>query len=456
MQKYWNCYVAMEHFNYFRLKFTHQMTFRRIHLIFFMAFTFIALNSSPIKHLGIKGENASAIAIYIEDLRSGKAVTDINSEMTLTPASIIKSLTSATALCMLGPEFRFSTKVTRNGNHITIIPSGDPTLESQHFPEYAGFIDSITKYFPINGQNIAIDTKHQTSTQGPLPIWDIEDVAWDYGVGWFYFNWRDNTYTLYPNTGETSPKIPGLKYNLEISDTSSTNLLRGIGSDSLSIIVNRKKLFQKNFHIKSSMWNPSEVFLSEISKRHISIDTVHNPKMIYMHSSPCLKDILKSMMHRSDNMMAEGVLRALSINCRLDSSLIKQQQFWIDRLPYAEFNTIRDGSGLARSNRISPKFLAGILRYMAKSDLATDYTDIFPICGQDGTVRTFLKNTWLEGHVALKSGSMSGVQCYAGYKLDNNGIPTHSIVVMVNGIYCPRTDLRKAIERFLLNVFTRN
>jgi D-alanyl-D-alanine carboxypeptidase/D-alanyl-D-alanine-endopeptidase (penicillin-binding protein 4) len=60
-------------------------------------------------------------------------------------------------------------------------------------------------------------------------------------------------------------------------------------------------------------------------------------------------------------------------------------------------------------------------------------------------------NTRLSGKLVLKTGSMNGVQCYAGYKIDDNGNPTHVVVIMANSFFGTRADLRTAISNLLLN-----
>ncbi len=47
---------------------------------------------------------------------------------------------------------------------------------------------------------------------------------------------------------------------------------------------------------------------------------------------------------------------------------------------------------------------------------------------------------------------MKGIQCYAGYKLDDNYAPTHIIVVMMNEM-TNRTAAREGLKKALLTVF---
>jgi D-alanyl-D-alanine carboxypeptidase/D-alanyl-D-alanine-endopeptidase (penicillin-binding protein 4) len=155
-------------------------------------------------------------------------------------------------------------------------------------------------------------------------------------------------------------------------------------------------------------------------------------------------------MERSDNMFAEGVLRALAPRKSRSAAINAELTLWRNRGLETDYVTVKDGSGLARVNRVSPQFLGDVLAWMAKSKMSKDYVSLFPIAGKTGTVKSFLLNTRLSGKMVLKTGSMNGVQCYAGYKIDDLGRPTHVVVIMVNSFYGTRADLRTAITNLLL------
>ena len=91
---------------------------------------------------------------------------------------------------------------------------------------------------------------------------------------------------------------------------------------------------------------------------------------------------------------------------------------------------INDGSGLSRHNTISTSQLGSILRIMASNN---DYVNSFARVGKDGTVRNFMKGKPGRECFVLKSGSMTGVVAYAGYRVDpESNKPTHVIAVIVN------------------------
>ncbi len=110
---------------------------------------------------------------------------------------------------------------------------------------------------------------------------------------------------------------------------------------------------------------------------------------------------------------------------------------------------IVDGSGLSRSNRVTAEFMASVLKERSGNPY---YASFFPLAGQEGTLKKFLCGTPLEGYVAMKTGSMKGIQCYAGYKLDDDYVPTHIIVVMLNNM-SNRSLAREAVSGVLMSVF---
>ena len=45
------------------------------------------------------------------------------------------------------------------------------------------------------------------------------------------------------------------------------------------------------------------------------------------------------------------------------------------------------------------------------------------------------------------------MQCYAGYKLDEEGFPSHVVVFMINNIKGNRAKIKESIEKLLLDTF---
>ncbi|MDE7388352.1 MAG: D-alanyl-D-alanine carboxypeptidase, partial [Muribaculaceae bacterium] len=179
-----------------------------------------------------------------------------------------------------------------------------------------------------------------------------------------------------------------------------------------------------------------------------------SPVALLRYESPKLAEVGRSLMVRSDNLMAEATLRAIAPSLPLDSAIVREAKLWRTKGVDPGYWRINDGSGLSRFNAISAATLGAVLRAMAlDSSLAAAYIDSFARVGLDGTLTSFLAKHPRKGEFVLKSGSMGGVQCYAGYRLDpNTRAATHVIVVMVNNLVGSRAEFRRAVEQLLLSI----
>lgn len=387
----------------------------------------VAYATSP---LNLPNDEVATVGLYIADIRNGsqRTIKAHNQRAALTPASILKSVTTATALHLLGPDFTFETTVSLGGDgtisdstlmaDIYITGSGDPTLGSSHFSDQPWLPSLIANALEERGVKSVSggvyawpDTMPQ---QGVVDQWEVEDIVSSYGVGLFQLNFMDNC------LGDEVNEDPA---GLLVAETYMSLAEKGIEAG--------------DHDINDGFFTPDSL-----------------PTPLLVNHSPKLKEIMKSLMVRSDNLMAEGVLRAIVPGAMRDSVIAVEKRFWEGKGIDTEHQRILDGSGLARSNAVSARFVADVLTAMAHDrKVSRDYVSLFPRAGRDGTLKSFLRKTRLEGKLALKTGSMTGVQCYAGYKLDGNDNPTHVVVIMVNNFGCERVEVRKAAERLLLQLF---
>lgn len=417
--------------------------------------------------LGFPGEEAANIGIIVRDLTTGSVLAENDSKKVLLPASVMKTVTAATAITTLDKNFRFQTEVyltstISNGicdGDLIVKSCGDPTIESKLFKNDKGLCREISDALLSMGiRRIKGMIKVDQSLKQPgcIPEWEIADVGWDYGAGLFGFNYKDNECRLWPATRRTSPHLPGLEVTTIQGD--EENIVRGVFSDHLYAISPNPS--NPKWSVSTTMPDPAAVFLHELAQElsdcGISVDGNALPisnahTHVCTHVSPALDEILREMIVHSHNLYAEAMLRAIAPSAPRNTAIRKETELWRKRGISTTYMKICDGSGLARADRISAAFVADVLQWMTDNGFAERYTSLFPRVGKEGTVRNFLKGTRLEGKLVLKTGSMNAVQCYAGYKLDDNGVPTHIVVVLVNGFYCDRPMLRNRIERFLLS-----
>ena len=89
-----------------------------------------------------------------------------------------------------------------------------------------------------------------------------------------------------------------------------------------------------------------------------------------------------------------------------------------------------NGSGLSRSERITPQQLASMLAVAWQGPRAADLMATLPIAGEEGSVRP-LKDSPAAGWARLKPGTLRNVVALAGYVRDEQGRPW-AVAMMVN------------------------
>jgi D-alanyl-D-alanine carboxypeptidase/D-alanyl-D-alanine-endopeptidase (penicillin-binding protein 4) len=82
--------------------------------------------------------------------------------------------------------------------------------------------------------------------------------------------------------------------------------------------------------------------------------------------------------------------------------------------------SLRDGSGLARQDLISPRATSQLLLFMSRHPQFAVYRESLPVPG-DGTLRRRMKGTPAEGKVQAKTGSLSYVRSLSGYVTTKKG-----------------------------------
>lgn len=439
----------------------------------FVIIVLAALLSLAQVRLGFEGEEHALVGIYVKDLTTGRVLACNNEGVAMLPASVMKSVTAASALSILGPEFTFATPVYLYGapdpaepsvwrGNLVIESCGDPTVDSRQFEGQPRLWSEISHGLDrlgvrkITGNVIIQQTLPDA---GCLPNWEIEDVPWAYGAGLHGFNFHDNMFALWPSTLKTEPFQPGLEVTVGENED-GTEMMRGAGSDHLWVWGRNPQ--NAKWREECSMPDPARAYLYFINEslkaKGITVGGADvadesSRRLVCIHSSPMCIDILRETMVVSHNLFAEGMLRAIADGATRSEALKAQADKLTAMGIDTRYNKICDGSGLSRADRLQPRFVSDVLQAMAESKYAAQYAGLFPKAGVEGTVSGLLAKTRLKGQLALKSGSMGAVQCFAGYKLDTQGKPTHTVVILVNAFYCPRSGVRASIEKFLLGIF---
>lgn len=368
------------------------------------------------------GVSPASVAVKITDLSTGKTIGAHNTEKPLVPASIMKSITTAALLRTCGPDYHYKTTVYTDGpldmgilrGNLIVEGGCDPSLNSNVEPYGTDILQEITETLQKMGVNkiegmIIVDEEQFAGPARPAS-WQAADFSQSYGTGSHALNFENNA------TGRKSVENPKALFLSKLKATLAKGGIRVDGKD-----------------------------LGEGER-----------KAVFVHLSPTIDEIMRSCMMRSDNLFAESMLRTYGkLNLgdgSTEDAAAKEYSMWKKRQMPLDGVTIIDGSGLSRSNRVTADFMTAVLSSMANNEV---YASFFPLAGQEGTLKSFLAETPLDSYIAMKTGSMKGIQCYAGYLLDDNYAPTHTVVIIMNDINGSRDRAKKAAQKMLLEIFTK-
>jgi D-alanyl-D-alanine carboxypeptidase/D-alanyl-D-alanine-endopeptidase (penicillin-binding protein 4) len=82
---------------------------------------------------------------------------------------------------------------------------------------------------------------------------------------------------------------------------------------------------------------------------------------------------------------------------------------------------LEEGSGLSRSNRVSPAATVALLRFMARNADQRVWKESLPLAGVDGTLRRRFQTGRAHRSVRAKTGSLRGVHALGGYVTTADG-----------------------------------
>jgi len=471
-------------------------------------FLFLALLLSPFliseaqvsKIFGKRAYRHASVGICVLDMNSSKKIVDLNAQLCIQPASVAKLVTTAVALETFGPDYRFETKIEYTGKiengvlqgDLWIRGGGDPSLGSRQTGEQQDtfmnkWVEAVKTagIHEIDGSVYADVSLFDDEPVSPYWLW--EDMGNYYAPGIYGLAVFDNSFLLELKSGAagTRPEIVSVKP--ELPELTIENNLTAVTNNLDSAYLYGapyqwdRRLFgtmpanRTSFVIKGDMPDPpaflAEYFRNELTKKGIVVrgkalstrtlkdftgKSSVNSHLVYSTLSIPLSKMIRIIHEKSDNLYTEYLLRHLALTVSDKPASVRNgiqvvRDFWKEKGLDVTALFLSDACGLSPNNRISPEFLAGMLKFMAqKSKYASVYKSSLPLAGREGSVSGFLKGTSLEGKLRMKSGSVQSVTTYAGY-YEQNG-KSYAVVLMVNYADANRFQIRKDMEYFLLSL----
>ena len=469
---------------------------------FFLVFYFIFLSKGLFAQTAFQKQvqsflnhpdyrNAS-VGILVSEVETGNTVFELNADKLLIPASVMKVVTSATALKILGPDYRFQTRLGYSGKiengvlkgDLIIIGGGDPALGSEYFTNHyfaPHFLETWAQKVREAGikrveGRLILDTSMYDSEKIP-PTWVWEDMGNYYGAGASALSVYDNLFRirfrspaaagLPTEIVSTYPEMERLTWKNEVrSSDINRDLAWVFGSplDGTRVIRGTIPKNRRAFTIRASNPFPEQLLADDflnhlgragvfVSGRTIAEELGNSAfRQIYATESPTLAEIVKVVNEESVNLFAEHLVKQMAaektgLGSR-EEGLRIIAQFWKEKGIGTSQLFMEDGSGLSHFNALSPEFMNSVLRYMAlTASGSTEFLGSMPSAGQ-GTLHHFNPQLFPGKTLLAKSGSMTRVRCYAGYLQTNSG-KNLTFTFMVNHFSGSHLQLISEMEKLL-------
>ena len=82
---------------------------------------------------------------------------------------------------------------------------------------------------------------------------------------------------------------------------------------------------------------------------------------------------------------------------------------------------LSDGSGMSTYNRVAPRGMVTLLRWIATQSWGTRWRSTLPVAGIDGTLAKRFRGTPLQGRLFAKTGSLNATNALSGYMIGRSG-----------------------------------
>ncbi len=404
---------------------------------------------------------SSAMAIVVEKLdgpEAGQRLLAQNADLPMTPASVMKLLTTGAALDLLGPAFTWLTEFRVTSLPVAgvlagplyLVGSGAPKLSLEEFWLLLRQL-RIKGVRHIQGNLIIDRTLFALAPYDPAAFDGKPWRPYNTGADAALINFHAVRLLLTPDEAKQQVTV--------LAETPFANLRLNIR---LHLVQGECGDWLEKVHVQAAgtAVELSGTYPQSCGEHHLDLSPFTNDTqveglfralweelggtldgtvesgvapadsmVIAAQGSQPLAEAVRDINKFSNNVMARQLFLALSAEpppATYEKSTARLKAWLAARGIVAPELIIDNGAGLSRTDRLSANTLAALLRTIWKSPTMPEMMASLPIFGVDGTMKHGGHDNGPEyctcqGLAHLKSGSIDGVRALAGYLLDRQG-----------------------------------
>lgn len=403
----------------------------------------------------------ATLGIAVRELSTGAPVFEYEAERSLNPASNHKLVTAAAALELLGDDYRFETRVLRDGDALVIVGEGDPSLQEEDLEALASEVAERVDLHEIR-RVVVDDTAFSERRFGPG--YDPEGPGVSYMAPSGALSLQFNTVEIeVQGAAEGQPVQVSVSppcEHLEIRST-ATGGRGGLSvqtwSDGDRTVVDvrghlrRGKRYDKRRRITEPGLFTGSAFAQMLAHRGAEALAVERgpapagAEVVVTHRSAPLPEVLESALAYSNNFTTEQVLRTLGWRMTgepgdWDNGHRALDRYWEAAGLPSDAVVFENASGLSSRGRVTAAALADLLTFATREGSpAAALLTALPIAGREGTLRGRLRRSG--GRVRAKTGTLRGASALSGI-VEAKGGRRLGFSILVNGPVSPTLSRR--------------
>ncbi|SHK17645.1 D-alanyl-D-alanine carboxypeptidase/D-alanyl-D-alanine endopeptidase [Rhodothermus profundi] len=429
--------------------------------------------------------------LYVADVENGHVLVAQHARQGLLPASTHKLLTTAAALDLLGPDYRYRTVLYFNGRvegttlrgDLILRGSGDPTFGSPAWPgpdplQRWAFQLARMGVRRIEGRLIGDDNRFDERPYADG--WDIDYVTSQLNLGLGFavsgLSYHDNVvhlrmratrpgaplavaqepfnYLTIENRAYTAARRYGEALQLERAFASEQVRLRGSVPYRYRGTIELPVANPTRYALEAFRYYLEQAGIT-VAATLVDIDDLpqppryHQRHALLVHFSPPLAEIVRVINHRSHNFYAEQVFRTLSPDGSSEGAARRIRAFLQRQGINPRGLTIRDGSGLSRKNLVPPAVLGQLLVAMQHHPAHQAFVASLP---QGGARNSTLEDRLQDLPVRAKTGSLLHVRTLSGYLTTRHGRQL-AFAFMANNYTIPAARIVRTLDQMVHTLY---
>ncbi|MDH5324471.1 MAG: D-alanyl-D-alanine carboxypeptidase/D-alanyl-D-alanine-endopeptidase [Gammaproteobacteria bacterium] len=404
--------------------------------------------STLLKQSGFATEG---IAVYVQAVDDDMPFVAFQEDTALNPASVVKLVTTAASLGILGSGYRWTTEVAYTGaleqqtlkGDLYFRGNGDPYLTPERFWR---LLNRVSFYGIRNiAGNVYVDNSY--FLPGPVDYGAFDGQPYrTYNVGpsallvgfqatEFHFSVTQGQVTI--QAFPASPKLRivnnvkmsrggcgAWQKRLQLDTESAGEELRVIFSGKYPKACDKKTFYRRvsdagdHFqHYFVPIWQQLGGSLTGSVK---ASTLPEGATLALQEPSISLSEAIRMINKYSNNVMTRQLLLSLGAEVygqpgTAEKGVAAVEQWLQQQNLKDDVLQLDNGAGLSRNTRVSAAMLGKLLRYTYHQAYMPEFIASLPVSGHDGTMASRFKGDEIQGHAHIKTGLLNFVQTMAGY-----------------------------------------